>query len=303
MSASCTAMGSLIRALAVAAVPTALAAQGAPPKLNLTQDLKIDLTAVGGQRFTTSAAVGPDGRIIVLPGYFGDIVAFDSLGKQLPWKIAQGRSDNADIGFGERVGWAGPTMWVNDPMFNQIALVDQKGSVFKSIEYPSWIHPHWAERRRYPLFASMQPLAVYADRSMLVMPRRPRSFISTPGFDKTRQYLMHVTADGGIERTVAQLPPQDEGRIHIGPERGGHTIPIPFFGKTWWAVSPDGMRVAVAMPDSASIRVVMLNERGDTAYVRRYPFAGARVTQQTVDSVLALRGAIGELGAEQGLDL
>src|SRR5215467_2620411 len=107
------------------------------------EDLRIEALSVRGQR-DVIVALAPDGGVVVAPRYGGlPIVAFDSLGKQRPWKIATGGRDDAEIGFPVRVGWIGGTrtMWIADQGYRQVALVDSNGKVFKSLEDASWLHP------------------------------------------------------------------------------------------------------------------------------------------------------------------
>ena len=108
------------------------------PRLSLTKDLQIGAQTLGAQR-DVLVAFAPDGRIVVAPKFGGlAIVAFDSLGNRLPWKVPVGGRDDADILFPSRIGFiAGTaTMWVTDNGFQQIALIDGNGKIVKSLEPP-----------------------------------------------------------------------------------------------------------------------------------------------------------------------
>jgi hypothetical protein len=282
-------------------------AQSAPRPLSLVQDGHLELSKAGGAR---DALVVPaaNGRVVVAPKNSWDatISVFDSTGKSMPWKIQTGRNDNADIMVVTRVGWiAGSnTLWVSDRGYNQVALVDGAGKVTKSIEYASWVHPSWAERRKFPVFASMDPVAVYADQTMLIIPGRERSLISTPGYDRTVTHLLRTTWSGAIQRSIASVP-LEEGRIDMRAKNGtGYIMTIPFAPRTVWSVSPDGMHIALAIPgvtraDSGTIRVVSLNDRGDTVFARRYPYPALRVDSAAVDRFLSNIRAVGAISAER----
>ena len=157
------------------ALPLVLSAQKATPRLYLAPDLRIEAPEqhVNGGGVIR---IGADGRMVVSPRsyYFGEIHAYDSLGKALGWAVPIGSRDG-DIGWIDRAGWMGSTMWVGDPRFHQVVFISPAGKVTKTVAHPSWVHPHWSDRRKYPLFASMEPVAIYPDTSMLVAPVGPRS--------------------------------------------------------------------------------------------------------------------------------
>jgi|GEM_PF-3492673 len=294
------------RALLLSMLPLALPAQGTVPRLYLAPDLEITARQIKaeGSGMPDKISVAPDGRIIVFPkSYFGGIHAFDASGKSLGWKVAA-EGPNAEIGWVGSWGWIGTTFWVGDPRYGQVVLVDPKGHVVRSIEYPSWVHPHWAERRKYPLFASMDVRAVYPDTSMLVVPLRPRSVLDTPGYDRSRAHLVHVNPSGAIEHTVATFATEGGILTLQGVGRSEHSMPVPFRARDYRAISADGYRVALVSPgvtlaDSGTVRVVMLNEKGDTIFRRRYPQPAVRVQQAAVDSILARVAGFGSTTAQQ----
>jgi len=293
--------------LLLLALPASLAAQHAVPRLYLAPDLAIDAQQIKGAGGGSIGmlSVGPDGRMIVTPkNGLGEIYAFDAGGKSLNWHIPVG-DRNGDIGWINRVGLVGNALWLSDPRYGQVVLIDVKGHVARTIENPSWVHPRWAERRKYPLFAAMDAMALYPDSSMLVLPLRPRSVLDTPGFDRSHTHLLRISAGGAIQRTVAKYDP-DEGRgvTFKGDGRSTHTVPVPFFARSYRIISADGRRIAIVAPgtteaDSGTFRVTMLNENGDTVFRRRYPQPAVRVNKASVDSVLSrTRGIVG-ISAEQ----
>lgn len=263
------------------------------------EDLRIDALSVRGQRDVV-VAVAPDGGVVVAPRYGGvPIVAFDSLGKQRPWKIATGGRDDAEIGFPARIGWiAGTrTMWIADPAFRQVALVDSNGKVFKSLEDVSWLHPTWAERRKYPIFGSMEAYAVYKDETWLVMPGRARELLATPSFDRSGTHLLRASWSGSIQRNVAMLPAY-RSDVALHGKNCERVTAIPFAARMMWTVSSDGSRILIATPgstpaDSGTIRVTAVGERGDTIFSRVIAQPAVRVPQADIDNLMSIQRACG----------
>jgi len=266
-----------------------LAAQARPSPLRATVDLRIDkaLPALGR---SPALVVGPAGEIIVAQSLgAGAIRGFDSTGRALPWNTPTGNDRDSEIRWVSRLGWLGNTLWVADPGFGQVALLDRAGKVTKSLEFPSWVRPSWADRRKFPVFSSVDPLALYTDGSWLVRPTRERSITSTPEYDKSYSYLMRITENGSVQKVVARLP-RDNQRIET---RFGNVFQMAGNGVpplTLWDVSTDGSRIVVIATaltgvDSGTYRVIALGEKGDTIYTRKFPFAPVARSQASIDSV------------------
>jgi len=273
-------------------------------KLTPVPEVRIGAQQLGAQR-EMIVALSPDGRLVVAPR-FGNmpIIAFDSLGKQLPLKILVGGGNSAEILSPVRLGWiAGTqTMWVADQGYRQIVLVDSSGKVFKTIENPSWIHPSWAERRKFPVFASMQAFGVYKDETMLLLPGRERALLDTPGYDRSGQHLLRATWSGGIQRSVTMLP-DDRERLVFRAKGCDRAVTLPFGAHALWTVSSDGSRIVTATSgasgaDSGVVRVTSIGERGDTIFSRTIAQPAVRVPQTTVDNVLATQRACGSFTPE-----
>jgi hypothetical protein len=268
------------------------------------EDLRIGALSAIGQR-DMLVTIAPDGRAIVAPRYGGmPIIAFDSLGKRLSWKVSVGPRDDAEIGIPSRIGWiAGTrTMWVADQGYHQVALVDSTGKVFKSIEDPSWIHPSWAERRKYPVFATMQVFALYKDESMLLLPGRERALLDTPGYDRSGLHLLRASWSGAIQRTVAMVP-ETQAAVVLRGKGCEHVATIPFASRPMWSVSADGSRIVIATPgvslaDSGTLRLTVIGERGDTLFSRTLVQPAVRVPQASIDNLLSNQRACGAFSVE-----
>lgn len=281
--------------LVLIAVPATLQSQAVVPRAYLARDLVIDAKQIKaeGSGAVDFVTVGGDGRMIIMPrSLYGGMHGFDAKGQSLGWKLPLGGPDS-EIGSVQRTGWMGDVLWIADQRFGQLVLVSPSGKVVRTIEFPSWVHPRWAERRKYPLFAAMEPLALYPDSSMLVMPMRPRPVLDTPGFDRSRMTLLRINTGGAILRTVATYDIKEGRTIALKDEKGAEfSVAVPFAARRWHVVSPDGQRIALVTPglteaDSGTFRVTMLDDKGDTVYQRRYPQPAVRVSKFAVDSALA----------------
>jgi hypothetical protein len=271
-------------------------------RLTPVEDRRIAAQSMGGQRDFV-VAMAPNGRIVVASRFgMTPIVAFDSLGQRLPWKVETGR--DAEIGWVSRLGFiAGTsTTWVADERYGQVALVDSTGKVFKSVEQPSWIHPSWSERRKYPVFASMLAHAVYKDESMLIVPLRERALLATPGYDRSSDHLLRATWGGAIQRTVAMLPPA-LSVFALNERSCRHVVTIPFGPRNSWGVAADGSRIVmvnagVTPADSGTLRVTSIGERGDTIFSRVIAQPAVRIAQASIDNLLSMQRACGSYSAE-----
>ena len=245
-----------------------------PPALGVVEDLRITLPDARAQR-GSSLLVGADGRIVALPQWGGDMVMFDSTGKQLPYKQTIGGPTDPEIRYVSTAGWLGKTMWVYDPPSSQIALVDPQLKVTKSLEIPTWIRPSWADRRKYPIFGRMNPLALYPDGSWLVTVSNPKSLVDTPEYDKSMMYAVRINESGSIQRTIARVPITPERpRADAPGERGKRPLPRNF---AFSIASSDGSRILFVVPSMApgdsNHVVTAINEKGDTIYSRTMFFA------------------------------
>jgi hypothetical protein len=288
------------------AAAAAAGAQTAPRRLGLVIDRRIDIKIAGNAR-DVLLAVGPKGQIAATMRYtWQGISVFDSTGKAYPWRLQTGRGDSSEIGAPMAINWVGQsdTMWVADASFDgQIVLVGPNGNVFKSLEKPTWIHPSWAERRKFPVFGRMDLLAVGSDQTMLIIPSRPKSLLDTPGYDRSSTQILRATWDGAIRGSVAKLPSSNRA-VELNANGCRHVIQVPFAAPALWAISPDGSRIAMistvgANGDSGAVRLTMLNEKSETVFARDLPITLERVQQQKVDEFLNGINACGKFTGDQ----
>jgi len=279
----------LVTTAFIAVVSARGGAQAKTPQLRAVQDLRVDQTTPTPNR-AAALAVGPSGELLIASGQpSGTIRGFDSTGKPLSWSVPFGNNRDLEIRSVWRMGWVGNSLWVADPGFTQIALIDRAGKVTKSLEYPSWVRPAWADRRKFPVFVGLAPLAIYADGSWLVRPAKERSLVSTPEYDNSYSYLLRISESGSIEKLIARVP--RGGALPDPSVRNASQATFPAFAPlTVWDASTDGSRVVIVSTaltgaDSAAYRVTAIGARGDTVFSTLFPFVPMPMSKQSIDSV------------------
>jgi hypothetical protein len=215
------------------AVPAAVSAQPSIPVRYLAPEMRLEgrpLTSKGLWP-TNIGAIGSDGRIVLTPrNTSSGINAIEADGKVAGFHVQTGWGGENDILWAERMGRFGKDYWVVDPGNRQIALLSRDAKVTSVIPNPTWVHPRWAERRKFPLFGSMDVLAVYPDSQLLVRPQRPRTLLDTPGYDRKLAHLLRINRDGQIQREIASF---DEEHAFIALRGDGgnqytHVQQVPF---------------------------------------------------------------------------
>ena len=302
-------VAAVIIAAALTSNPQLAASQARPPQLRAVQDLRIEKGFTTGTRLAT-VLPGPAGELMVTPlQTVGTIAGFDSTGRPLSWSVSIGGRES-ELRWVSRMGWSGNTLWVADPGYEQIALIDRAGKVTKSLEYPAWIRPSWADRRKYPVFEGLEALALYSDGTWLVRPTGDEvSLTSAPEYDKNYHYFMRVGENGSIKRVIGRAF-RDDPFMEIKSRGTERRVTVPFRGAAVvWNVAADGSRIVIAATsyrgaDSATYRVTALGERGDTAFSRKFPYSPVPITKKSVDSSVArFSRTVGDLSPEQVRDL
>jgi len=273
------------------------------PELQYAPDLTIDL-AKEGMRGVAQMIVNNRGKMVVVHAiYPAELIAFDSAGRKQVWPLKIGsRTVKSEVAGIASMGWVGDSMWIFDPAFDQLAVVDSNGKLLKSLERPSWVRPFWRDRRKYPLFRGLIWQALYPDGTALVTPLSPRALFDSPEYDRSKMHLLRVDADGKILKTIARVPAGDPRlQLRDGMERT--VIGLPFFAKTVWKVSADGQRIAIVKPlttaaDSGAFVVTALNPDGDTLFSRRFVAETKRVPTDEVEKALAAVKPFGRYTAE-----
>src|SRR6476469_208413 len=88
-------------ALPAAALGQAASKAKSPPTLGVVEELRVSLPDARAQR-GSALLVGADGRMVSIPLWGGEMVTFDSTGKQLPYKQTIGGPTDPEIRYAER---------------------------------------------------------------------------------------------------------------------------------------------------------------------------------------------------------
>ena len=231
---------------------------------------------------------GPKGKTIVYWQY-SNVTVFDSLGRRL-WahEPQRQRREIADV---TAVGFRGDEMWVTDEQYSQIAIFDAYGNVTKSLELPEWVRPTFSNRKSFPVFGSMRVFSIFPDGSMLVMPRRAHAIVGTSGYDEKSSYILKVSEEGIIQRTIAQFP--NHRLTAVSTKGDSATFDNPVL-RPVYRVSPDGMRTVVVYvdtraPKTDTIMVRAFNDRGDTVYTQKIPYPASLMSDTQLDSIARQR--------------
>jgi hypothetical protein len=281
----------LAAAVVVAAsTPNSVDAQTKLPALKATVDLKIDSALVTPTK-SAFLLLGSSGDIVVSPETQGMMRWFDAAGRALPFKSPVSYGRDSDLRWVTRIGWLGSMIAAIDPGFRQIALLDRTGKVTKSLEFPSMIRPSWSDRHKYPLFSRYDALAVYSNGDWLVRAVEPKELMSTPAYDSTYTYFMRTNENGSIQRVMGRAP-RNDWSVERRAGQSRWVYRVPFAARTMWDVSPDGARIVIVSqsvrgPDSASYRLTIIGEKGDTVLSKKFPVALTPIPKKTVDSALA----------------
>ena len=260
--------------------------------LRVADSLKIDL-----QKLKIEPPLhpfpAPKGGLMVY-AQWSSVWGFDSLGKRL-WSKGwsnngndkNNQTDKPEVGEVTAVGWDAKGTWVSDAAWSQIAILDQYGNATKSIELPDWVRPSFSNRKSFPVFESMRVYARYPDGSMLVVPRGTMDITGASGYDQDSNYLLKISEDGIIQRTIVKYPSNIIRRKTSEGKEFSFQNP---FNQSWVRVSPDGMRTVVFRVDTSAANmdtVVLraLNDRGDTVWTQKFSYPVLRYTDAQIDSV------------------
>jgi hypothetical protein len=115
--------------------------------------------------------------------------------------------------------------------------------------------------------------------------------MSTKEYDSTYSYFMRTNESGSIQRVIGRVP-RNEGTLERRSGNSRWIYRVPFFPRTMWEIAPDASRLAIVSqtlkePDSASYRVTVLGEKGDTVFSKKFPTTLTAIPKKTVDSAVA----------------
>lgn len=284
---------SLVRRVALTLVlwPASLAGQQVPA-LSLTRDLRIDaaehdLTTIGW------VAVAPNGTMVASQAQDNRVVFFDTRGAAL------GSFGRAGAGPGEfrslaMYGWLGDTLWIRDLSTRRVTLISPGRALVRTIPWPTNI-PFDTTGLPAPRISSLWPRALYPDGSMLVDARLSEGSPPIPGSGPAREgtAMVRLARDGRFGRIMTWAP--ERGcTVSFSMQGGFGAAAIPFCTTPLSDLAPDGSRFVLATAEDVNdrtgfYRVVLVRERGDTAFSRRFAFTPVAIPKRVADSVIAQR--------------
>jgi hypothetical protein len=262
---------------------------GLPPRLTLKTGRIIDGRTEKIDR-VPSVALSPKGELIVVGWRL--FRAYDSTGRRL-WSADTTQRD--EIGTINSIGWRGSQMWLADPRYEQIALLD-RGTVTKSLELPSWIRPTFANRKSFPVWSYADVRALFDDGSMIVLPSAPHSILGAVDYDSTMQYVVKVKESGIIQGVITKFPNLTfaEAKSWAIARETHYDVPYRWLlHPDFWPrlrISTDGKRVVLVSIDTSAastdtVVVAAMNEQGQSLWTRKLAFPRRAYSQHEIDSI------------------
>ncbi len=267
------------------AIAGGISAQPTPVQFTLTREMAVDGEVEALNAFWT-IAVGRDGRVIIPQWREGQFLVYDNRGKRIG---AFGRTGQGPGEFDRNIqqfGLHGDTIWVHDFNRRRITFVSP---ALKLIRTQPWSdvpkNAPQSDRRAGPL--SMQFSRLYRDGSQLGQlsfgPPDPESG------HRTDSRFIIVDASGNIVVHVAKSP-APTGRVYL-PQELGLGADVPFAARPATAVSPDGDRIAFAVPQApsgsrGSYVITVLQRTGDTVFSKTYDYTPQRIPAKAKSDAL-----------------
>jgi hypothetical protein len=181
-------------------------------------------------------------------------------------------------------GWAGDTLWALDQSQLRLTLFQLNGRVVRSMALRSVQAGPAIRTMARRSSDHYLPLAVLPDGS-LVARRMARLDDSN-----TERTIVAITARGEISKVIAHVSP-DPADLIVAVPNFRLNISIPFVAGLAPAASPDGRRVALAIPgtsgrDTATLSLTIINQAGDTVGARVLTFAALPISRAARDSAI-----------------
>lgn len=257
------------------------------PDLRIDPD-EADLSSVGVM------LVANDGRILVAQTQDGLIRVFGPDGTSLP---TLGRPGEGPGEFSRltRIGWIGDSIWALDPGLARITIFDPDTGLVRSFRSPG-IGLQGPTEREDGLVLEIYVQAILPDGSLRAIVGVPRG-IEPPTWaadvDSGSKHYVRLSQNGAILGRIA-LRERDRCQVSfpIG-SRGVGAMVIPLcptpLSNDWDGAVADFLVFADVPeddPDQPTYRVSLFGYRGDTAFVRDYPYQPIPVTAAMRDSML-----------------
>jgi hypothetical protein len=262
--------------------------------LNAVEELRIDGTK---EEFVPMyrVYVARDGTIIVPQLQDLRYVRYAPDGKKLGAFGAPGRGpcefeSQAD----HTAGWLGDTLWIHDPNARRVTYVSLAGECIDD-EKVGFAFSAPRDLGRFPLFTRVYPWGMHGGH-VIGIASSSQSILKPDAWTYERP-LVSVGASGMIDRVLGDFPPFLPGDVaRVGTETQGAMTTLPFRFYPILRLSSRSDRIGYVtvradLAEGGHIRLVVLDPHGDTTVAREYAFAGTRVPERVIDSVIEVRAS------------
>lgn len=262
-----TTAGCLAGTMAVLA--TALPAQTPVPAKVL---LRIDAEAENLSAIST-LAVSPSGILAVYLKQDGVIRLFSPAGKAVgsAGHTGEGPGEFRDLG---AIGWIGDTLWASDRRLQRLTRYAANGKFLRAAQLPARIEqsvPGTAAVR----YTGARLQAVYPDGSLMlqVMLFKPPLSDAPKDVMGDPRFAVRATPEGAVRTLLATDPPN---LCMIAGSEMIISMPASSCPMTLRATPPNASRRVAVLQETSpngtgSIRVVAVNDRGETLFEHRRP--------------------------------
>lgn len=273
-------------------------AQPSAPRMHLVEDLRIDGAKAGLDDSPLSfLLVTPRGRMAFVELYKFRVRFFDAAGKHLGDFGSKGRGPGEFFPVGSWVGerasltggTVGDSIWLLDRSpTTRVHYISSQGDFLRTMQESDG--PPGSARSSAEYAPGLYMVGAYADGGVLWRETFSTSYSTGPNSWSSRtdsSLFVRVPKANDSERMLARIP-RDPGYITVG----GVTLHAPFSGGPTAAVAPDGNRIVIFAWRAPSVSggtftLTAISAKGDTLFVRHYPFSGIPVDPRHADNLVA----------------
>jgi hypothetical protein len=272
--------------LLMAAAPAHSLAQVQPPRMRLTEDLRLDANT---EDFPVIGAIhiGPRREIVVPVRQDLNLRIYDSTGKRIAVVGRRGDGPGEFQAIGQ-MGWVADTLWAYDFQHRRITFISPSGTVLRSTLLMASLQPPRGNVETAGALEWFVPYALFADGAVVGEGRFHQPRVAGKYVWAERR-IVHAPVAGGM-RTLAKSPEYENGPWFMTVEVFGRSVPYAPLPQT--VFSPDGRRFAFLTTDIQSraggtYTIQMFGTTGEVIFNKTFSFAGTVIPQRVVDSTLA----------------